>query len=97
MSNLVANTPQLQAIKNLFDTTTSLNPDKLATIFSKNYQYEAFNGVTDSLAKMDRETHIEAARAVFGAATKLDVSIQQQRTILHLTNRYPTPRSLAMK
>ena len=85
MSNLDASSPQLQAVKNLFDLITSLNPDKLETVFSKNYQYEAFNGVTDSLAKMDRETHAELGRVVLEGATKLGVSIQQWRTIFYLT------------
>ena len=80
MSNLDASSPQLQAAKKLFDLATSLNLDKLETIFSNNYRYEAFNGVTD-LAKMDKERQVEVIRALLAGMTKVDVSVQQRRTI----------------
>ena len=85
MTNLNASTPQLQAVKSMADLLTSLNPDKLATLFSKDYQYEAFNGATD-LAKMDREKHVGVVRALWAGMTKFDVSIQQQRTTFYLAH-----------
>ena len=86
MSNPDASSPQVQAAKKLFDLVTAFDLDNLETVFSKNYQYEAFNGVTDSLAKMDRESHSEMVRVVWAGLTKFDVSIQQRRTIFYLTD-----------
>jgi hypothetical protein len=75
MSSFNANTPQLKAVKNLLDAVTSLELGKVASLLSKNYQYEAFNGVTD-LAKMDRERYGEMVQLFFTGITKLDVSIR---------------------
>jgi hypothetical protein len=92
MSNFESS-PQLKAVKSMFDTITSFNLDKVETLFSKNYQYEALHGPTD-LAKLDREKHAEVIRMLWSGTTKLDVSTQQWRIIFNPADRYPTPRSL---
>ena len=77
MFNLDASTPQLNIIKNLLDALTSLNFGETATLFSKNFQYEAFNGVTD-LAKLDKESYAGMIQGVSAGVTKFEVSVQQR-------------------
>ena len=55
---------------------------KVSNLLSKNYQYEAFNGVTD-LTELDGERYAEALQVFFVEATKFDVSTQQWRAILN--------------
>ena len=86
MSNIDASTPQLKTVKNLFDAITALDLGNIATLLSKNYRYEAFNGATDDLAKLDRERYAEAVRGFFAGMTKLDVSIQQRRATMNPTD-----------
>ena len=85
MSNLDASTPQLEAVKNLFDAITSFDLGEVRTLLSKNYQYEAFNGVTD-LVKLDKESYTEMIQGLSIGVTKMDVSIQQQRTVFKPTD-----------
>ena len=71
---------QLKTIKNLFDAITSFDLSK--GLLSKNYQHEAFNGVTD-LAELGGERYAEALQVFFVEVTKFDVSTQQWRAILN--------------
>ena len=85
MSGLNPTTPQLKVIKNMADALTSLNLSKFNTLFSKDYQYEAFNGITD-LAKLDNAGRAKSSQAAWAGLTKSEVSIQQRGTISNPIN-----------
>ena len=84
MSTFDASTPQLKTVKNLMDAFASFNLDKFAALLSKNFQYEAFGGVTD-LAKMDTEAYAEVIQGLYVGVTKTDVGIQQRGTVFDPT------------
>ena len=79
-----ASTPQLKAVKNMFDALISFDLGKIAALTSKNYQYEAFNGA--DLAKLDKESYAAMIQGVSTVVTKVDVSIRQWRTIFDPTD-----------
>ena len=85
MSTLDASTPQLKVVKNMLDAFASFNFGEFATLVSRNFQYEAFNGVTD-LVKLDKESYTEMIQGLSIGVTKMDVSIQQQRTVFKPTD-----------
>jgi len=76
MSSLNATTPQLKVIKNMADALTSLNLSKFGPLFSKNYQYEAFNGITEK-AKLDNVGTAESSQAVWAGLTKSEVTYHE--------------------
>ena len=80
-----ANTPQLKAVKNMIDAWLTLDLVKVAPFLSKNYKYEAFHA-GDNQALLAAENHAEVAQAVLRGVSKLDVSIQQRRTVLDPTD-----------
>jgi hypothetical protein len=65
MPNLDASTPQLKLVKNLSDAFTSFDLGNLAGHLSKDFQYDAFNGVAD-LAELDKEGYAEFIGGLFG-------------------------------
>ena len=85
MFNLDPSTPQLKVVKDLMDGITSFNLDEVVTLLSKKFQYEVLNGVTD-LAKLDKERYAAMVQGLLDGIAKVDVSIQQRRTILNPTN-----------
>ena len=85
MSNFNASTPQIKVIKNMIDAFSSLDLGKFNTLFSKDYQYEGFNGITD-LAHADNATRIATSQTLLSGLTKSEVSIQQRRTVFNPTN-----------
>ena len=78
MTSLTANTPQLKAVKNMIDAWLTFDLVKVAPFLSKNYKYESFH-VPDN--QVLSEGHAEVAQAILSGMSKLDVSIQQRRTI----------------
>ena len=85
MSSFDTSTPQLKAVENLLDGFSSFNFGKVGSHLSKNYQYEAFNGVTD-LAKLNKEGLTETSQRFLAGMSKLDVSTQQWGTIFNPTD-----------
>jgi len=76
MPNLDASSPQLKLVKNLFDAFTSFDLVNLACHLSKDFQYNALNGVAD-LAELDKEGYAGFIGGVFGGVTKLDVTFSE--------------------
>ena len=85
MSNFNADTPQLKVVKNMLDALASVNSGEFHAHFSKNYQYEVFNGITD-VVKLDNARRTERVKALFSGMTKSEVSIQQWRAIFNPTD-----------
>lgn len=100
MSDFNASTSQLKAVKNMIDAWSSFNLGKVNALVSKNYKYEAFNGVSE-LATVDNKGRAEMTKAVLSGLTKLDVStyIKYPTTENHLRSHrlISNPRSLTTK
>ena len=83
MANFDTSTPQLEAVKSVFDAFSSINLSKVGSLLSKNFQYDAFNEVTE-LAKLNKEELAKSAQRLLTGMTKLDVSIQRPTAENHL-------------
>ena len=82
MSDFDDSTPQLKAVKGLIDAFVFLDPSRLDTLFSKEYQYEAPYRAP-ALARPEGEKHSGKIQRLLAEVAKIDVgaSDQQRRTV----------------
>ena len=85
MTNSDASTPQVEVVKKWLEAYFSLDIKGVEPLLSKNYQYEAFNGITDH-AKFDNAGRIATSQALLSGLTKSEVSIQQRRAFFNSTD-----------
>ena len=98
MINFDPSSPQLNLVKQWFESYISLDTDNTDPLLSKNFRYESFpksSGIPDQ----SREEHLEIWGTRLSSMDKLDVSSIQQvlgnRQVQRLTSA--TSRSRAMR
>jgi len=84
MVDFDTSTPQLKAVKQLFDAYISLDSNNVRPLLSEDYQYEPLPESPD-IANKGKGDHIQEWREMLSLLTKFDVRIRQQRTAFRLT------------
>ena len=84
MTNIDATTPQLKAVKGLYDAYTTLDIKNLAPHLSKNFKLQSFPKVSD-VPDEARGGHLEKYEAIFSLVKKLEVGIQHRGTPFKFT------------
>ena len=83
MTNILATTPQLKVVKNLFDAYISLDIKNVERYFSKNFTFQMFPKIPD-LPDEEQGTYTERYRGIMSLLTKSEVCIQRHGTASRL-------------